>query len=163
MDNTIGVQVIQCFYLKWGHMLKPWRQPKKGSELVWCIRNRRMVESYELLSNCLNFFFWKAFIILKHLKQFSLKQQLRNKFSQPKYIETNHWWGSTPYKTKFLCTWANSVTTQNSWGVSKASIISIIFSCLSFLRIYKNFDGSKTVRWYSEIRNTTHKTICELV
>jgi len=59
-------------------------------------------------------------------------------------------------QTRFMCTWANSVTTQNSWGVSKASIISIMFSCLSFLRIYIRSCGwQQKVRWYSEIRKKT--------
>lgn len=35
-------------------------------------------------------------------------------------------------------TWANSVTTQNSWGLSKESSIPIIFSCFNFLSICKS-------------------------
>ena len=133
-------------------------QNKSG--LLWCISkehiNKSEVYTYQLLSNRLNLFLWKAFIVLKHFKQFSLRQAFSVKLADPNILEPIRDEKAQSNQTELLHTWANSVTTQNSWGVSKASIISIMFSCLSFLRIYIRSCGwQQKVRWYSEIRKKT--------
>jgi len=48
---------------------------------------REELSAYQLLSNSLNLFFWKAFIILEHLKQFSLRQAFPLKLASSKQLK----------------------------------------------------------------------------
>lgn len=75
-----------------------------------------------------------------------------------------------PPKREAVITWANSVTTQNSCGLSKESSISIIFACFNFLRICRFFANSMNKKlltffisykyWtYNKFYNQGRKTI----